>query len=88
MLALSFAAAANPIDKFSPPVGDSRNFNMHLMRDLDASGQPQWPQGRVIEDPEHSHDWFHSDVRNMAVPYVYRVYETMLDIGELRSAAP
>ena len=66
--ARSFAVGANPITKL-----ESKNFNMHKLRD------DYWPQERLKD--EFKDDWLHSDFRNMALPYVYQVYETMLKLG-------
>jgi hypothetical protein len=76
--ARSFAAGANPIKKL---VNFGTDFDMQSLRD------EYWPQERIKGEAEDYH-WLHSDIRNMAMPYVYQVYEKMLDIGELRESQP
>ena len=58
---------------------------MHELRDDLPSGNPYWPVERIQGTPE-DYDWFHSDFRNMAMPYVYQMYEEMLDQAGLRES--
>jgi len=53
---------------------DFKNFNMEVMRrpgnGWPASRQTLWGQS-----------WLHSDIRDVALPYVYPVFAQMLDLG-------
>jgi hypothetical protein len=84
--ASSYAVAVNPLNRLNSIGGQSRNFNMHSLRELPNGddGLPLWPQERIKGDPEIDYDWLHSDFRNVAMPYVYKMYEAMLDTGDLR----
>ena len=53
---------------------------MQALRDDSNLG---WPEEKIVGGEFDLH-WLHSDFRNMAMPYVYPVYEQMLDIGNLR----
>ena len=66
----SFAAAANEVDKFNPPVGPSRNIHMQGL-------QNGWPSSRG------NTDWLHSDLKNIAFPYVYKFYDEVIQKGGL-----
>ena len=81
--ALSYAAAVNPVSKLNQ-YGE-RNFNMHALREFPngTGAPPLWPQDR-LSDPILKEDWLHSDFRNVAMSYVYRMYDVMLDKGDLR----
>jgi len=74
--ALSNPAGGNPINNFNLP-GQSRNHDMHGMKDNDA-----WPQNRVQSD--HGRDWLHSDIKNIAFRYVYKVFELISNEGGLQ----
>lgn len=79
---LTFAAGANPIDKFDPqnPNDEERNFDMNG-GNFKVNG---WPAQRdkILEGTEIS-DWRHSDIRNMSYLYTYKVYEKWIELGEL-----
>jgi hypothetical protein len=72
----SFATAANPVDAFDDTGtgGIDRNFNMEALRG------DNWPQERTIEI--FGDRWLHSDVKNIAMPYLYPIYEIMLEEGK------
>jgi hypothetical protein len=72
---MSYAAAANNV----ATIPGDKNFNMQTMRDVDTSGNPYWPQSRV--SGFYGTRWLHSDIKNMATPYVYPIYEKMLKEG-------
>lgn len=80
--AQSYAAAVNPLESLFAQnnSGAERNFNMPGLRDAGSLG---WPQERIVNGP-FDFNWLHSDFRNVAMPYVYPVYEQMLDNGNLR----
>jgi hypothetical protein len=72
------------VEKLSPRNQPSRNINMPGLRDKATLG---WPFER-LKDDSLKNDWLHSDFRNIALPYVYPVYESMLDITQLRETRP
>lgn len=74
--ALSYAAAANKIVAFT----DDRNFDMELKgRDFDA-----WPvEGH---EGDRAGKWVHSDFKNVALPYVSKMYQDMISKGSLRDS--
>lgn len=71
--ALSFAAARNPI-RLLGQQGPGRNIDMQALRDPDNG----WPASRA---ELWGTRWLHSDVRNVAMPYVYEAYERILRLG-------
>jgi hypothetical protein len=76
--AMSFAAGEDSIDNFNPKGEESRDFDMEALRDNAKSG---WPTSRVNAWGTR---WLHSDVRDVALPYVYTTYEKMLNLGGLK----
>jgi len=45
--------------------------------------QNGWPQER-LGDQDKLDRWFHSDIKNIAYPYVYRVFEEFVTQGGLK----
>lgn len=76
--ARSFAVAANPLSRLSETIGNDNNFNMQTLRGANFS----WPTERV-KGEERDHDWLHSDIKNLALPYVYNTYQQMLSTANL-----
>jgi len=75
--AMSFAAAANSMSSLiNLDTNEDKNFNMESLR----GDIPAWPTIRS-EDPKWATRWRHSDIRNVALPYVYHTFEKMLTIG-------
>jgi len=73
--AMSFAAAANGVANLKDPLtGETRNFNMEAMRKKPV----QWP---VSRSALWKKNWLHSDIRNVALPYIYPVFDKMLELG-------
>jgi hypothetical protein len=70
--ALSFAAAANTVNV----LGETRNIHMQTLR----SG---WPQNR-LDDPELGNNWLHSDMKNIAFPYISQFYDRVVQEGGLQ----
>lgn len=69
--ALSYAAAVDAV-----PGGSIQNFNM----EVDGRVNGIWPT------EEHSGDlsgWLHSDFRNVALPYNFKMYQEMINRGSL-----
>ncbi len=76
--ALSFATAVHklaPLDNLNPSL--NRNFNM----ESDGRTQNQWPTtGHSGNDAGR---WLHSDFKNVSLPYVYQMYQAMIEKGSL-----
>ena len=66
--AKSFAVAANPVNAFGN--NGSENINM-----MDLKKDNAWPRN----DPK----WLHSDFRNVALCYVYKMYNDMINLEDL-----
>jgi hypothetical protein len=70
---LSYAAAANKIAAFT----NERNFDM----EADCRVPDAWPaEGH---DGLRVNRWIHSDFKNVALPYVYPMYQKMITEGAL-----
>jgi|TARA_B110000305_G_C19256138_1_gene547186 hypothetical protein len=69
--ALSFAAAANPVD------GVRDNFNMQELFRTDN----EWPQ--EAHEGRKAGNWVHSDFYNVALSYVYQMYDQMIETADL-----
>lgn len=77
--AMSFAAAANPMGVLiNANTGENRNFNMETLRGT----TPAWPTER--RDSSRQKNWLHSDIRDIALPYVYQILDTMLVLGDFK----
>jgi hypothetical protein len=76
--ALTPAVGANAVPKLSPPQNSvERNFNMP---DLFKNG---WPLSRPSSGPEAG-NWYHSDFREVAYTYVYRLFDEFVNQGNLK----
>ncbi len=69
--ALSYAVAANPLSNAQG------NFDMQIQFKTDQ----QWPSEEHSGDA--TGDWLHGDFRNVALSYVYGMYEKMIELGGL-----
>ena len=69
--AMSFAAAVNPMIILPA----TRNLNMEAQR----GDNQAWPTSR--QGGFYGSNWLHSDIKNMALPYVFNTYDTMLELG-------
>ena len=67
--ALSFAAAANEISSLAP----GRNIHMEAQRD-------GWPSSRPSAPDDN---WLHSDLKNVAYPYITQFYDELVTTGGL-----
>ncbi len=77
--ALSFAAAANPID------GAQENFNMEAQFRTDPT---RWPLENHQSDENSETDlwrnkWLHSDLKNVALSHVYKMFDQIIQTGKL-----
>jgi len=66
--ALSFAAGSNPLTLFALPGREDRNYDMMEYR-------TGWPRSNP--------DWQHSDLKLVAYPFVYKLYEKLVELGGL-----
>jgi hypothetical protein len=73
--ALSYAAGANMIQGF----GDALNFNM----EADGRVPEVWPADGHAG--LRSGRWIHSDFKNVALPYVAKAYQAMINRGDLNT---
>lgn len=71
--AMSFAVATNAIDLL-PKL---KNIDMEELR----GGNKLWPPERIKNWDKR---WLHSDIRDVALPYVYHTLDEILKIGEFR----
>jgi hypothetical protein len=80
----SFAAGANSIKELERNIVKyNRNYDMQGMREFDEVGQPFWPEERgFLLDGGFDFDWFHTDIRDVAFPYVYEVFDKFVNIIE------
>jgi chitodextrinase len=74
--ALSFAVAANQLTPLAAPL---RNF------DMEDKGRTAnlWPSEGHTANASAGR-WLHSDLRNVALPFVYKLYDEMIALGSLR----
>lgn len=70
---ISFAVAANRVLDFDN-FGD-RNFSVNELF------QNSWPDERLSSGD--GNDWLHSDLKEVAYPYVYKYYDKLVEIGGL-----
>jgi hypothetical protein len=76
--ALSPAAGSTPF----PALGGARVVNY----DLEQQGRPvggDWPE-EGHRSPLTKERWLHSDFKNVALPFVYPLFQTMIKRGSLR----
>ncbi|MGC6505233.1 MAG: hypothetical protein ACON39_01495, partial [Coraliomargaritaceae bacterium] len=67
--AMSFAAAANPVEEMQS--------NIDMMDETNG-----WPEVR-LKNATLGTDWLHSDFKNVSLNYVRPMYERMINIGDL-----
>lgn len=84
--ALSFATAVNPL---APLAALNRNFDMEahgrtIMTDLQGHQTAVWPTEGHTGDSQSVDRWLHSDFKNVALPYVYQMYQEMINRGSLQ----
>jgi hypothetical protein len=80
--ALSFAVAVHPLKSLENPVNPSLNRNF----DMEALGRDSgiWPTEGHTADGRSAGRWLHSDFKNVALPYVHKMYEEMINRGSLK----
>jgi hypothetical protein len=72
--ALTLPVGANPVPRLSPQFGENRNFNMP---DEFKNG---WPSTRISEEQQK---WHHSDFKDVAYTFVYRLFDEFVNQGDL-----
>jgi len=85
--ARSFAVGANTLTRLKPGAQglSDRNYDMQGLRDVGLMDgeQPDWPAERDdLLRNKYDFDWFHSDLRDVALPYVYNVFDKFVHIIE------
>lgn len=75
--ALSFATA---VHKLLPLESTDRNFNMETQ----GRTQNQWPTEGHTNDSRDMGRWLHSDFKNVPLPYVFQMYQEMINRGSLQ----
>jgi hypothetical protein len=81
--ATSYAIAVNSLDQLDLRIlnGPSRNFN--LPRDFKSpGGRSSWPPHENSMSPG---DWMHSDFNEVALHFMYPMFEKMIDLADLNS---
>lgn len=84
--AMSPAAGRISVPKLTADAGEERNIDMNgtvIRPDIDAEGNPRWPSERGRD-----FRWWHTDLREVAYPYVRRLYQQLTAIGNLDEATP
>lgn len=79
---LSFAVAVHPLKPLENPDNPSLNRNF----DMEALGRDSgtWPTEGHTADGKSAGRWLHSDFKNVALPYVHKMYEEMINRGSLK----
>ena len=75
--AMSLAAGRKAVEKLTPPNAPSHSFDMNGMRN-------GWPPGRQGSDATRDR-WLHSDIRDVAFPYVQALYSELVELSGLNS---
>ncbi len=79
--ALSFAVAVHPL----APLDDPENPSLSRNFDMEARGRDLvWPTEGHTADGKSAGRWLHSDFKNVALPYVHKMYEEMINRGSLK----
>jgi len=82
--ALSYAAAVMELAVLGQAdSSDSQNFDLERFGRPNGTTNPDWPTEGHTNDDDDLGRWLHSDFRNVALPYVYAVFETMINRGNL-----
>jgi hypothetical protein len=71
--AMSYAVAANPMN------GMAENIDMETLK----TDSTEWPK-QNHETQLSAGKWLHSDMREVAFCYLYRMYEKMINLGNLK----
>ena len=75
--ALSHAAGANSVAVF----GDENVKNFNMSRSGSNPGfEAGWPDGRALQWGTR---WLHSDLKNVAYPFTYQLYDKLVELGGL-----
>jgi hypothetical protein len=72
--ALSHATGANSVDAF-----EDRNFDLMNMQTTDENDNPLWPSSRPLDANLHPR-WLHSDFEEVAYPYNYSLFNTLVNL--------
>ncbi len=80
---MSLAAGRVAVEKLTADAGEERNFDMNAPVFRSDSPVPPWPQARLPD-----RNWWHSDFRRVAYPYVRRLYDRIVSLGGLKEKSP
>jgi hypothetical protein len=80
--ALSFAVAVHPLKPLENPDNPSLDRNF----DMEAHGRDSgvWPIEGHTAGSQNAGRWLHSDFKNVALPYVHKMYDEMINRGSLK----
>ncbi|NOT96086.1 MAG: alpha/beta hydrolase, partial [Nitrospira sp.] len=84
--AMSPAAGRIPVPRLTADAGEERNFDMNgtaIRPSKDIEGNPRWPETRGRD-----FRWWHTDLREVAYPYVRGLYQLITAKGNLGEPAP
>ncbi len=77
--ARSYAVGSNPVSQFGDPVEDF-NFDMQDSDFFRGTEDGEWPD----RDGIFENQWLHGDYMAPALCYVYRLYEDVIEKGDLK----
>jgi hypothetical protein len=79
--ALTLPVGANPVARLAPQFGPNRNFDMQSRFENGwPTGRPQRNFGAVAPG-----EWHHSDVRQVAYTFTYKLFDEIVNDGNLRA---
>lgn len=84
--AISPPAGRIPVPRLTADAGEERNFDMDgigIRPQRDSQGHPRWPTVRGQD-----FRWWHSDVCEVAYPYVRGLYDQLVTAGKLGEPSP
>jgi hypothetical protein len=73
--ASSYAIAANPLESLG-------EFGNHNMQSEYKNPHAEWPVHPNVPD-DQPQNWAHSDFKDVAIPYIYPLYQKMIEVGNL-----
>jgi len=84
--AISPAAGRIPVPGLTAGAGEERNFDMNgvgIRPQRNSQGNPRWPSARGQD-----FRWWHSDVYEVAYPFVRGLYDQLVTAGSLGELSP
>jgi hypothetical protein len=80
--AQSWAIGSHAVPRLSPDGEPTRNFDMQATYENgwpSGRGVAQWPPGATAVG-----EWHHSDYREIAFPFTYKLFDQFVEIGDLK----